>query len=134
MVYTGYELSGYSADNDSDTWKFEKFEKSRNKSKVESETDETKGSSSSSHTTMKTEPIHPDNANKVFDKMVIDPTFTKHQIGIDDPENIPNPQRQRVAYASYDKNHPDILVYDPKRGSKVEKAPKSPRNEKKNYQ
>ena len=131
MVYTGYETNGYTADNDSDTWKSNKFETSRNR--VESTPNESKGSSSS-HKTMKTEPIHSDNANKIFDKMIIDPTFTKHHIGIDDPENIPNPQRQRVAYASYDKNHPEILEFDPKRGSKVGKAPKSPRNESKNYQ
>ena len=131
MVYTGYETNGYTADNDSDTWKSNRFERSRNK--VESTPNESKDSSSS-HKTRKAEPIHADNANKVFDKMIIDPTFTKHHIGINDPENIPKPQRQRVEYASYDKNHPEILEFDPTRGSKVGKAPKSPRNERKIYQ
>lgn len=128
MVYTGYELSGYSADNDSDTWKVEKFERSRNKPEQPF-----KEQQNTHYKTVKTEPIHPDNANKVFDEMVIDPLLGKTQIGIADPEVEPKPQRLRTEYATYDKTRDNIPSYDPKRGDKEVRAPKSPRIDKKNY-
>lgn len=126
MVYTGYELSGYSSDADTDKMKFERFEKSRNQPTF-------KEQRNTHHNTVKTEPIHPDNANKVFDEMLIDPLLGKTTIGIADPETEPKPQRLRTQYAGYDKTRDNIPTYDPKRGDKEGKAPKSPRVEKKNY-
>ena len=69
MVYTGYELSGYSSDADTDKIKFERFEKSRNQTNEPT----FKEQRNTHYKTVKTEPIHDDNANKVFDEMLIDP-------------------------------------------------------------
>ena len=126
MVYTGYELSGYSSDADTDKIKFERFEKSRNQTTF-------KEQSNTHYKTVKTEPIHADNANKVFDEMVIDPLLGKTAVGIADPETEPKPQRIRTHYAGYDKTRENIPSYDPQRGDKETNNPKSPRIERKNY-
>lgn len=123
MVYTGYELSGYSSDADTDKIKFERFERSRDRGHSANAANTTfKEQRNTHYTFVKTEPIHPDNANKVFDEMAVDPLLGKTQIGVADPETESKPQRLRTGYAIYDRNR-----------TNEEQPKKSPRNDKKNY-